>query len=808
MPILFQDLKFSLRTLSRSPGFAITAVLTLALGIGAVTSIFSIVNSVLLKPFSFVRPERLVSLRETNREQMTPLLPNNYQHYLYWKANTKTLEDAAIFRNTTLTVSAGVDHPEVVGALAVSTNFLSVLGVQPVLGRGFQAGEGIAGKNEVVVLAWSAWQRYFNGDRAAIGRTLRIGGVPHTVVGVLPEWFTFPHMSEMPSPVSQRVVLPSEILRPLQPDPSPYGDHNFLVIGRLRDGVTLAEAQNELGNLQQVLAKTNPHIDTWVSVAPLAQEVSGGVSRALWLLLAAVGAVLLIGCVNLANLQMARTVAREREFAVRLALGAERRRLIGLTLMDSLALSVIGGALGILLSAASLRLLLSLAPATLPRLNETHISWPVLLAATGLSFLTALFFGLLPALRSMRVDPQTAMQSNPNRMTNTREGQRTRHVLVAGEIACTVVLLIVTGLLVRSFSRLLTQQRDFDADHVSLVQVNLASPEYRQEPVRGLFIDRALAKLGQLPGVQSVAMTSEMPMGGETWVDGVLRPDHPVPVGKEPNANMRWVSPSYASTLKMPVLAGRDLSVADREHPSNTLISQQTARSIWAGEDPVGRTFTVGGDTTFTVVGVVADARINGLKKTDNMIYVPYWQNPWYRAYFLVRGSQSTAGLADSLRKAIWSVDPQVAIPSLSSLDEQVNDSVATERFQALLLSSFGAVALLLALLGVYGVLSYSVSLRRQEFGVRVALGSSKAALTRLVARQALLPIGGGILAGLGMAFVATRWVESLLYETKAVDPGVIAVSVAVLLLAAAVAALLPARRAASIDPMQALRTE
>jgi predicted permease len=808
MQTLFQDLKFSLRTLSKSPGFTLTAVFTLALGIGSVTSIFSIVNAVLLKPFSFAEPERLVSLRETTRERTTPLLPDNYQHYLYWKANAKTLADAAIFRNTTLSVSSGVDHPEVVGTLAVSANFFSVLGIQPALGRGFQPQEATEGNNEVVVLAWSAWQRYFNGDRDAIGRTLRIGGAPHTVVGVLPQGFTFPHMSEMPSPVSQRVVLASEIFRPLLPDPSPYGDHNFLVIGRLRDGVTLAQAQAELGSLQQARARTDTHMDSWVSVAPLQQEVAGGVSRALWMLLAAVGAVLLIGCVNLANLQMARTVAREREFAVRLALGAERGRLIVSTLMDSAVLAVAGGALGVLLSFASLRLLVSLAPANLPRLNETHVSWPVLLVAAGLAILTALFFGLLPALRSMRVDPQTAMQSNSSRVANAREGQRTRHLLVAGEVACTVVLLIVTGLLIRSFSRLMTQQRDFDSGHVSLVQVNLSPSQYKQEAGRAAFLDRTLATLEQIPGVQSVATTSEMPMGGETWVDSIFRPDHAVPVGKEPAANMRWVSPSYASTLKIPVVAGRDLQASDREHPGNALISQQTARTIWEGEDALGKTFTVGRNTTFTVVGVVADARINDLKKTVNMVYLPYWQNPWFRAYFLVRSPQPAAALADSLRRAIWSVDPEVAIPNLVALDEQVNGSVATERFQATLLSSFGAAALLLALLGVYGVLAYSVSLRQQEFGIRVALGSTKAALMRLVVSQAMVPIGGGIAVGLALAFAATRWVQSMLYETKAVDAGVIAASVAVLLMTAFVAALIPARRAASIDPMQALRTE
>ena len=810
-----QDLRFSIRTLRKSPGFALTALLTLGLGIGSVTSVFSVVNSVLLKPFAFHDPGRLVVVREVDRERNEPPSPDNYQHYLNWKTNSKALTDVAIFGNRGYSVSTDNDHPDIVAGLEISPNFFSVLGVQPVLGRSFLPAEAIEGHDQEVILSWSAWQKYFHGDRDAIGRTLRLGGIPQTVVGIAPQGFSFPHMSEMSTAVVQRAVRPYEIFKPLQPDMSDSGDYNYLVVGRLQPGVTLAQAQSELDGLQQSYARTVAHGTgaTSVLVEPLTQEVAGRVSTALWLLLAAVGAVLLIGCVNLANLQLARGVTREREVAVRAALGAGPGRLLWSTAMESLVLAVLGGAFGILLSFTGVRLFVAAAPANLPRLDEVHVSWSALLAAAGLSMMTALLFGVLPALRSVRVDPQQAMQANPTRIANTREGQRARHLLVGGEVACTVVLLIVTGLLVRSFSQLLMQQRDFDASSITLAGVNLFTPHYGNSPeeagaVRAGFIQRALADLGQLPGVESVAMTSEMPIAGETWVSNIIRADHPVPAGQEPSANIRWVSPSYAGTLKIPLLAGRDLQPSDQNHPTNVLISEQTARAAWPGEDPVGRTFDVEGETKFTVVGIVADARINDLKRTSSMVYVPYWQNPWWRAFFFIRSPQPTAALADSIRRTIWNIDPQVAIPTLKSLDDQVSDSVVTERFQTMLLSSFGIAALLLAVLGVYGVLAYSVSLRQQEFGIRVALGSDKTALMQLVMRQAAIPVVGGILAGLALASGATRWIGSLLYATKAGDPTVILASTALLLAAAFVAALLPARRAASVDPMRALRTE
>lgn len=814
MQTVLQDLWFGIRCLRKSPGFALFAILTLGLGIGSVTSVFSVVNSVLLKPFAFHDPDRLVVMREAARDRNEPPGPDNYQHYLNWKTNSKTLTDAAIFGNRGYSVSTDTDHPNIVEGLEISPNLFSVLGVQPVLGRTFLPAETLEGHDQEVILSWSAWQKYFHGDPGAIGRTLRLGGIPQTVIGIAPEGFSFPHMSEMSTAVVQRAVRPYEIFKPLLPDMSVSGDYNYLVIGRLQPGVSLAQAQSELNGLQQAYARTVTHgtADTSVLVEPLAQEVAGRVSMALWLLLAAVGAVLLIGCVNLAHLQLARAVTRERELAVRAALGAGPGRLLWSALVDSLLLAGLGGALGIFLSFAGVQLFVSAAPANLPRLNEVHVSWLALLAAAGLSVMTALLFGLLPALRAIHVDPQRAMQSNPSRVANTREGQRTRQLLVAGEVACTVVLLIVTGLLVRSFSQLLTQQRDFDARHITLAGVNLFNPRYGNSPeeagaVRANFIDRALTDLGRLPGVESVAMTSEMPIAGETWVSLIVRPDHPVAPGQEPEANIRWVSPSYVSTLKIPLLAGRDLQASDQNHPTSVLISEQTARTAWPGVDPIGRTFKVD-ESNYTVVGVVADARINDLKQTASMVYVPYWQNPWWRAFFFIRSPQPTPALADSIRRTIWNIDPQVAIPTLKSLDDQVSDSVATERFQAMLLSSFGVAALLLAVLGVYGVLAYSVSLREQEFGIRVALGSDKTALMQLVLRQAAIPVVGGILAGLALAFGATRWIGSLLYQTKVGDPAVIFASTAVLLLAAFLAALLPARRAAAVDPMRALRNE
>ncbi len=813
----WQDVRFALRQMRRSPGFALTAILTLGLGIGANTAIFSVVNSVLLKPFSFPDPGRLVVLREKVQElaKIAPILPDNPRHYANLKAHSKTIEDMAILQTRGFSVAVGNDHPRIVKGLQVAPSFFAVLGMQPAIGRSFLPDEAAEGHDSEVILTWAAWQRYFQGDPNAVGRTLHVDGGESTVIGVLPKEFAFPSLDLMP--VARHLeAAPLEIFKPLVIDLSKsadQGDYNYLVIGRMRPGVSLSQTQSELQGLQQEYTlATHLKSHLGIGVIPLIDEVTASVSAGLWLLLAGIGAVLLIACVNLANLQLARAVARERESSIRSALGAGRKRLLQLALIESLLLAAIGGTLGVVFAFAGVRIFVSAAPEGMPRLNEVGVSWQVLFFAAALSVATALLFGLIPALRSMRVEPQAAMQGTSTRVANTRQGQRLRNLLVGTEVACTLSLLVVTALVVKSFAHVITQQRNFDADHVTLAEADLFNSNYGQKAqnfnaAKISFIDRTLTGLAQIPGVTSVAVTSEMPLAGESWIDSVVRPDQPTPEGQRPLVNVRMVSTNYRSTLEIPLIAGRDLELGDKSHPGNVLVSAQTARTVWPGEDPIGKQFQLDSEMR-TVIGVVGDARVNDLKKTASMVYEPYWENPRWRLYFLVRSPLSSSALAPSIRGVIWKVDPQVPIPALKSFDDQVNASVATDRFQTLLLSSFGAAALLLALLGVYGVMTYSVSLRQQEFGIRIALGSDRAGLTFLVMRQAAYPVVCGTIAGLALSFVATRWMRSLLFETQPADPVAISASVALLLAAAIFAAIVPARRAASIDPMRALRTE
>jgi predicted permease len=487
-------------------------------------------------------------------------------------------------------------------------------------------------------------------------------------------------------------------------------------------------------------------------------------------------------------------------------------------LIENLLIGLAGGLAGVAFAFVGERIFVRIA-AVLPRLNEVHLSTPMLAFALALSLITSLGFGILPALRALHAVPLKALQDKSARLSGNKQATRTRRVLVALEVACSVTLLIVTGLMIRSFSHLLTQDRQFTAQHVALAKADLSGVRYGggQYPAnpgadqgsleRDAMIDRTLDRLRSLPGIDQAAVTSVIPLTGDMNVDGLRRPDHPVPEGQVPMANRRLISPGYFSSLGIPLLKGRDFSSADREKFRAVILSEKAAKAVFPRENPLGHTILHWGHI-YTVIGITADARINDLKRDTPLFYLPYWDFPPFTPVFIARSSQAVQTLGPEMRKVIWGVDPDISIPTMTSLDDQVDESVATERFQSVILSSFGAAALLLAVLGIYGVLAYSVSLRTQEFGIRIALGSDRLGLARRVLVDAFYPLISGILLGLLGAAAASRWVGSLLYQTRAVDPWAIGLSVEVLLVAALLAALLPVRRAVSVDPVQALRSE
>jgi predicted permease len=823
---LVQDMRYALRQLRKSLGFSLTVVLTLALGVGSVTAVFSVVNAVLIKPYAFRDAERIVVWRESIREmeRVNPLLPDNYRHYLNLKNHASSIEDAAILQNPVFSISTELDHPHMAEGLAVSPNFFSVLGVGPALGRDFRDEEAQTGRDTEVILTWGAWQRLFHGDPLVLGKTLRVGGVAETVIGVLPKSFRFPVVSMMPGEATHASTERYEVFKPLVPMPEELtvndADFNYLVVARLKRGVSIEQAQSELDGIEKSTAAAD-HLPIHVSVVvlPFAKEITGNVSKPLWLSLAAVMGVLLMTCVNLANLQIARSAVRERETALRSALGAGRVRLLQGVLVENLLLGMIGGLGGVGFAVVGERLLMS-AAASLPRMNEVHLNIPMLAFTLLLAMGTALAFGVIPALRSLRVLPQSALQSGSTRISGDRHTMSSRKVLVAIEVGCSVALLIVTGLIARSFAHLMTQDRQFNSQHVVVARTDLSAPRYSSpqgvpdnfgsdagSKARAEMIDRTLDRLRSIPGVQSVAITNVIPVSGDMSEDNLVRPDHPLAPGEVPIADRRFSGPGYFNTMEIPILAGRDFTQQDRANPRVTILSEKAAKAAFPNGDALGHTIEHWGQI-YTVVGIAADARINDLKRDVPIFYLPYWDFPPANPVFLVRSAQGIETLGPAMRQGIWSVDPDISIPTVIALDAQVNESVATERFQALILSGFGGAALILAVIGIYGILAYSVTQKTTEFGIRIALGSSKGKLVRLALGGIALPVGFGVLMGLFVAFLMARWIGSLLYETSSLDPWSIGMSIAVLLIVSSLAALAPMRRAISVDPMSCLRSE
>jgi putative ABC transport system permease protein len=808
---LWSDVRFAARTLVREPGFAALCVVMLALGIGANTAIFSIVNGILLRPLPYHAPDRLVGLREIIPAVAStyPTLPVSARHFTEWRQRCSSFASLSAMGSGTANLT-GAGEPEQLQIAHISANLFETLGVQPSLGRRFIAGEDSEGHDRVAVIAESLWRRRFREDPAIVGKTIMLDSAAHSIVGVLPARFRFPGSSildtgsiapEKPE-VFKPIVFSKDELKELM------GTFNYNVIGRLKDGVSSIAALAELNVIAAQLEKlAGQKVDLRASVTPIEDNIVGRSRRGLVILLGAVGSVLLIVCVNLANLMLARAERRGHEWAIRTALGASPARLVRQVFAETLLIAFAGGILGVAIAAGSLNTLLQHAPRDIPRLDEVRLDTGVLLFALAITAATGLLFGLAPAWRSTRSDPQTTLRSGGRTSTAARQGARFRGVLVSAEVGLSTVLLILAALLAGSFMRVLHSEKGFRAPTVLSANIAIPRAKYSEDDQRNRFHEQVLDRLASQPGVVSASICTALPLTGETWVDAAWAPGDTRPEMERPLANVRFVSADYLKTMGIPLLAGRTFNENDRKRKV-AILSERLARQIWPGQNAVGRQFTRGDGSMNEVIGVAGDVKADPDKPPVAMIYRPYWDWAPRRVTLVVRAAGDPRSVAGAMRTVIRSVDPDLPVPEMRTMQEILEESVAVRRFQTLLSAAFGVTALLLAALGIYGVVSYAVARRTNEMGVRMALGARPWDLHFMIIAQAMSPVAIGLILGFAAAFAAGRVVSSLLYEVSARDPWTILSVMALLATVAAGSCWLPARRAAKLNPLDALRYE
>jgi predicted permease len=807
---LARDFRLAVRSLLREPAFAAISILTLAAGIGGNTAIFSIVNGVLLKPLEYRDPERLVYPREVlmSVADQYPTLPVAARHFLEWRDRCSSFENLALIEVIEANLAAG-GEAERIDVARVSANFFETLGVAPALGRGFAEGEDTAGRDDVAIISDALWRRRFGADPSIVGRKVTLDAVPVTIVGVLPPGFRYPSVGYPFA--SQASPLQPALYRPRVIAPHEYnqliGPFNYNVIGRLKPGVSPEQAQAELNVVAKQLVKlSGQEVDLRAAVFPLGDAITGRSRRGLVVLLGAVGSVLLIACLNLASLGLARAERRSGEAAIRTALGASRARLVRSALIESLIVASAGGLLGVGVAAVSLGALLQTAPRDLPRVDSVSLDAPVLLFALALTAVTALLVGVVPAWRAAREDPQNALRAGGRTASGAAGGARLRSALVAGEACIGMVLLVTAAVMAASFMRLMSADKGFEAPSVLSTKISMPSAKYSTREQRNAFHARLLATLAGQPGVLSAAITTALPLEGETWVDSIGLPGAPQ-TARRPNVNVRFVSSEYLRTMGIPLRAGRTFAESDRGRQV-VIISQQLAEAFWPGRDAVGRTLERNPGDTYEVIGVAGDVRAEAHQPPVAMLYRPYWEWAPRTVSVVARSSGDPRAVAGALREAVRVTDPEVALAPMRTVREILEGSVETRRFQMRLAAVFAGTALLLAALGIYGVVSHGVARRRNEVGIRMALGASPASVIGMVIRQGMMPVVAGIAAGAAGSLAAARVLESLLYEVSPRDPAIIAAVALALGLTAAAACYIPARRAAQVDPLEALRYE
>jgi putative ABC transport system permease protein len=736
-----------------------------------------------------------------------PSLPVNARHFVEWRKACPSVEAMALVETASLNLT-GSGEPERLDAVSVSPNLFRVLGVPPAIGRDFQDSEDEAGKNQVAVLTDSLWRRRFHADPALVGRQIALNSHLYTVIGILPPSFRFPdrNVFELGQSVAPRTELFTPKVFSKEEMEELLGMFNFGAIARLKPGVSPTRAAAELQAVQaRIETIAGEKLGMRALVRPLLDVEVGNARRGLLMLMAAIGVVLLTVCVNLANLLLARGERRIREMAVRAALGAGRARLIGHAMAETALIGAAGGLLGLAVAAAGIYFLTHHAPVQIPRLDEVKLDGRVLAFAAAMVALTAMLFGLLPAWRATRGDPQLALRAGGRGATPSRASMRLRSTLVACEVGLSGLLLILAGLLMNSFTRLVRADKGYQAPTVLAVDIGLSGDRYKAEEQRDGFYRRVLAKLAAEPGVQAAAVSSALPLQGETWIDSASTT---AANGFDaPPVNVRFVSADYFRALGIPLRAGRSFGENDRQHKI-AVISANLAAALWPGQDPLGRKFTTGGDRWFDVIGVAGDVRVEAHRTPVAMMYEPYWDWMPYRTILVARAAGDPRSIAGAIRAAVRGADPDVPLPRMRTMDDVLDESIATRRFQMALAAGFAAVALLVASLGIYAVVSYSVARRASELGVRAALGATVADLYKLVLRQGMAPVAAGLAAAVAGALALGRLIQSMLYEIGGRDPLTIAAVAAVLALVALGACLIPARRAGRVDPATALRCE
>jgi predicted permease len=814
MGTLLQDLRYSLRTLAKNPGFTAVAVLTLALGIGANTAIFSVVNGVLLRPLAFRDPGQLYLMQVVwpQMAKFYPLIPANLPGFRIWQKECRSFESIAVAEGASADLTGAGDAMQIHGIRA-SANIFDVLGIRPALGRSFLPEEDEPGRGRVVLLTDRFWRSYFHADPNVVGRTITLDGAPYQVVGVLGASFHFPAQLGQLMQFGDALAFFQPLNGQNEDERDLIGEFDFAAIGRLKHGVSREQALAELDVVQGQIAQQagQPGVSLKGALLPLESQVVGSARHGLVSLMAAVAVVLLIVCVNLANMLLARVPARMREAAIRTVLGASRWRLFRSLLVESVLLGGLGGALGVGLGRWGIQWLVRVAPAGLPRLDEVRMDGRVLAFAVLLSALTSVLFGALPAWRMAKNDPQEALKSGGAGSGESRRARHLREGLIGLEVGLSTLLLIVAGLLISSLFHVLRVNMGFATEHVLTAEVDLPPQSYSAAATRVHFYNNLLDRVQALPDVHAAGWVSRLPLRGQTSVTGI---DVPPGAKVPPPANFRVASSGYFAAMGIPVIRGRIFRESDRGR-NVVVVSESVAKRFWPGQNPVGRTCLAywGPKKEEEVIGVVADIHTVKLDEPPvMMVYVPDWFAGMERvpksAGIAVRTSTEEAGMASALRAAIQATDPEVPVVALRPMSDIVSGSVAPRRFQMFLALLFAISALFLASLGVYGVIAYSVEQRRHELGIRSALGAQGSDLRGMVLRQGMIPVAAGLVTGVGASNLVGRLIRGLLFGVSPFDLATLAAVAFVVVMVAMGACYIPARRATKVDPMVALRYE